>query len=267
MKRLARDVGLKLLARRDRTVTPRTEPAELSELVRRLHPRLSPTSLVRLGPPGDGGYLIPDDLDGVTACFSPGVSRQSGFEEACAERGMSVFLADASVEGPAISHERFHFLRKFVGATTNDEFTTLDDWVTASVPESDGELLLQIDVEGYEYEVFLSASDALLRRFRIMVAEFHRLDALWDARFFGLASRVFTKILQTHVVVHAHPNNCCGSVARWGIDIPRMMEFTFLRSDRVGSSEYAKVFPHPLDRDNVAINPSLPLPKSWHVVL
>ena len=164
MKRLARDVGLKLLARRNRTLTPRTEPAELGELIRRLHPRLASTSLVRLGPPGDGGYLIPDDLDGVTACFSPGVSRQSGFEEACAERGMSVFLPDASVEGPAISHKRFHILRKFVGATTNDEFTTLDDWVTASVPESDGELLLQIDVEGYEYEVFFSASDALLRR-------------------------------------------------------------------------------------------------------
>ena len=180
---------------------------------------------------------------------------------------MSVFLADASVEGPAIWHERFHFLRKFVGATTNDEFTTLADWVTASVPESDGELLLQIDVEGYEYEVFFSASDALLRRFRIMVAEFHRLDELWDARFFGLASRVFAKILQTHVVVHAHPNNCCGSVSRWGIEIPRMMEFTFLRTDRVRSSEYATVFPHPLDRDNVAINPSLPLPKSWHVIL
>lgn len=31
---------------------------------------------------------------------------------------------------------------------------TLDDWVKSSMPKSQDELLLQIDIEGFEYEVF-----------------------------------------------------------------------------------------------------------------
>lgn len=36
--------------------------------------------LIRLGPNGDGGYLVPDDLTGIEACFSPGVCATSEFE-------------------------------------------------------------------------------------------------------------------------------------------------------------------------------------------
>ncbi len=66
------------------------------------------------------------------------------------------------------------------------------------VREQGAELLLQIDTEGYEYETFLGMSDELARRFRIIAAEFHDLDQLWNRPFFRLASRAFDKILQTH---------------------------------------------------------------------
>ena len=29
-------------------------------------------SLIRVGAARDGGYLVPDDLEGIVACFSPG---------------------------------------------------------------------------------------------------------------------------------------------------------------------------------------------------
>lgn len=232
-------------------------------LISRLMPVETGAGLIRLGPEGDGGYLVPDDLDGIEACFSPGVNDVSGFERACADRGVKAFLADRSVEGPAEANELFHFTRKFVGSMTNDEFMTLDGWVAASGTGPDSDLMLQIDIEGFEYEVFLSASEALLRRFRIIVAEFHMLDQLWNKPFYDLAGRTFEKILQTHACVHIHPNNCCGTVTAGGITIPRIMEFTFLRHDRVHSSRPATTFPHPLDHDNTD-GPTIVLPKSWH---
>ena len=38
--------------------------------------RVYQTELVRLGGNNDGGYLLPNDLEGITACFSPGVDNK-----------------------------------------------------------------------------------------------------------------------------------------------------------------------------------------------
>lgn len=243
--------------------TTLTDKVVLQSLMQRLAPRSISNGLIRLGPNGDGGYLIPEDITGIEACFSPGVSTVSGFEKDCADLGMKVFMADRSVEKPAESHELFHFTSKFVGATTNDEFITLDDWVKGSLEDSRSDLLLQIDIEGYEYETFLCMSDHLLSRFRIIVVEFHNLDQLWNKPFFTIASRAFDKILQTHTCVHIHPNNCCGIFENCGLPIPRVAEFTFLRNDRVGNYSYAKSFPHCLDCDNTE-DPHLSLPECWY---
>jgi hypothetical protein len=251
-----------LLCHAGAVVTPQTDPSSVRALIASLSPHTTDRPLIRLGPAGDGGYLVPDDLAEIGACFSPGVSLVSGFERECADRGMQVFLADASVPGPAEQHPNFHFTRKFLGVTTNATFMTLDDWVAASAPGPAGDLLLQIDIEGYEYEVFLAMSDALQRRLRIIVVEFHALEELWNRPWFGLVSRVFAKLAQTHACVHIHPNNSRGVVELNGLGIPCDAEFTFLRRDRIGRSEPATVFPHPLDHDCTSV-PTPPLPACW----
>jgi hypothetical protein len=114
-------------------VAPRTDLLQLTRLISALSPVATDKQLIRVGPLGDGGYLIPDDLQGIEACFSPGVSMVSGFERQCADAGMAVFLADASVDGPAESHPRFSFTKKFVGITHDDFFMTMDNWVKDSV--------------------------------------------------------------------------------------------------------------------------------------
>lgn len=243
--------------------TKLTKPADIAGLIARLRPISTEIGLIRLGPEKDGGYLVPDDLAGIEACFSPGVSDSSDFELACAQKGMKVFLADHSVDGPATRHESFHFTKKFVGATTSDSFMTMDDWVKSAPIASDSDLLLQMDIEGYEYETLLSMPDDLLKRFRVIVVEFHRVHHLWSAPFFRLAAAAFGKLLQTHSCVHLHPNNCRSSIYMRGLEIPRVMEFTFFRNDRFKTHSYARNFPHPLDRDNT-IKPPLVLPACWY---
>lgn len=243
--------------------TKATRKADILGLIAKLHPIATEIDLIRLGPDKDGGYLVPDDLEGIEACFSPGVSDASDFELACAQRGMQVFLADYSVAGPATEHENFHFTKKFVGATTSEQFMTMADWVGRAPIGADTDLLLQMDIEGYEYETLLSMPDDLLRRFRIIVIEFHRLHHLWSAPFFRLASSAFTKMLQTHSCVHLHPNNCRSSIYLQGVEIPRVMEFTFYRNDRFQRRGHAWRFPHPLDRDNTAKDPVV-LPACWY---
>lgn len=253
----------KILAFANTVLTEMTDRNQLLSLIKKLYPLSCDKELIRLGPKGDGGYLIPNDLTGIEACFSPGVSFVSGFEKDCADLGMKVFLADKSVEKPADEHRLFYFTKKFVGVTSNDNFMTFDSWVASCLPESQTDLLMQIDIEGYEYEVFLSISDILMRRFRIIVAEFHQLDRFWSSPFFKLASRAFEKILQTHSCVHIHPNNRWSPLRRRGLSIPRTAEFTFLRNDRIVNPSYQRIFPNPLDYDNTN-NPPIVLPKCWY---
>jgi hypothetical protein len=240
-----------------------TEISRIKDLIRRLHPIVSSQGLIRLGPDGDGGYLVPNDLEGIEACFSPGVNDIVGFEKDCAEMGMKVFMADASVKTLPETHPRFDFIQKFVGSVTQGDFIAFPEWVEASLPNSHSDLLLQIDIEGYEYETFLSTPSTLLERFRIIVVEFHNLDYLFSEPIFALYSRAFEKMLQTHTCVHIHPNNLARPIKVSGIEIPQMAEFTFLRNDRVANPMFAKEFPHPLDRDNGG-GPSLALPQSCY---
>ena len=46
-----------------------------------LRPQSMPYKLIRLGGRGDGAYLLPDDLENIEACFSPGVSYSKFFED------------------------------------------------------------------------------------------------------------------------------------------------------------------------------------------
>lgn len=247
-------------------ITEPTDQHELTELLRRLHPVLPPQGLRRIGPPGDGGYLIPDDLEGIAACFSPGVGELSGFELDCVELGMRAHLADASVVSPQFADDRLDFIPKFVRAIADDQSVTLGDWVHDTEPDQSQELMLQIDIEGDEWGVFLGASSALLERFRVIVVEFHELHRFFDSNAFPLMRLAFNKILENHVCVHIHPNNCAPAQTIGEIRLPFVAEFTFLRRDRIdfASAPYATQFPHPLDADSTTWNPPMTLPSSLY---
>jgi len=261
MKRFVRTLSRDLVGAFRLFSARRTDPKAVSRLIDELRPVAGGHDLVRLGPAGDGGYLVPDDLDGIGACFSPGVDRECRFELDCAARGMRVFMADASVAGPPVDHPAFAFVPRYLGAVEDGETMTLDRWVGGSGAPA-GDLLLQMDIEGHEYATLLAASPELIARFRIMVVEFHDLVQLWNKPFSALAAAAFRKVLATHACVHLHPNNCCGQETIAGIAVPRVMEFTFLRRDRIREGGRPARIPHPLDHDNTPRRP-LPLPEAW----
>lgn len=256
------DAGRRLLAMAGLFPTRLTPVEEIRGLLRDLAPIHPGIDLIRLGPDGDGGYLVPDDLDGIEACFSPGVSHTSGFERDCAERGMQVFLADASVAGPAEPHPRFHFTPKHVGAVAGERRMTMEEWVGVALPAERGDLMLQMDIEGDEYEVLLSMPQSLLARFRVIVVELHELDHLWNRRLFRFVAAAMRKVVSGHACVHIHPNNSCACFSMNGVEIPPVAEFTFLRTDRVRARTAARSFPHPLDRPNTD-GSDVPLPDCW----
>jgi len=238
-----------------------TKPKEIARLIERLTPQPI-TSLKRFGPLGDGGYVIPDDLGGIAACLSPGVSTECGFDDAIADMGIDVVMADASVDGPATDNPRFRFFKRFIDVAPSDRNMTLAQ--LAAYAPADGDLLLQMDIEGAEYRVLGAMPDALLQRFRIMVIEFHGLDAMFSRFGYAVVHPVFEKLARTHRVVHLHPNNCIAPIERCGLSVPPVMEFTFYRKDRLGHAPAPqRSFPHPLDAPCMPQKPDYALPACW----
>jgi len=243
---------------------PPSDPGEIRALLRSLAPVAVTRPLVRLGSANDGGYLAPDDLEDIAVCVSPGVSTEVGFDLAMAERGMEIYMADASVEGPPVQCPRFHFYKKFLDVFEDERNLRLDTLCVGIAPEHAGDRMLQMDIEGAEYRVLLDASDEVLRSFRIMIIEFHHLDRMFAAFPLKMIRATFQKLMRTHHIVHIHPNNVCAPEVHGNIAIPQVMEFTFYRKDRAALDEGRVLqYPHPLDRDNLPNRPSFALPDCW----
>ena len=225
------------------------------------------TDLIRIGGNADGGYLVPDIFDSVNYCFSPGVADTADFEAELSQcYGIKSFMADASVSSAPFADDNFHFIKKFLGHRTHDDFITLSDWMESVLGgESDHGMILQMDIEGGEYDVLTFESAETLSRFSAMVIEFHGLERLFEPYFLQTFSTIFEKLYQNFSICHVHPNNCCVVTTLNGIDIPNVMEVTFLRHDLVDQFKSASALslPHPLDRKNVAHKPDIGMPKIW----
>ncbi|MDC0737090.1 FkbM family methyltransferase [Cognatishimia sp. SS12] len=220
--------------------------------------------LVRLGPEDDGGYLLPDDLDGIAALFSPGVSDTVGFDHEIARRGIDCFLMDASVEEPDHLLPNMQFQKTFLGARDADPFVTLPSWIKASVP-NDGDLILQMDIEGAEYDVLPHVSAATLDRFRIILLEIHDLHKMWQADWLARFGKILNQLNANHLLCHIHANNTAPYFSLAGHTIPDVLELTYIRKDRVSADGSIADVPHPLDRPNCTKTAHFPTPKIWEM--
>lgn len=246
-------------------LSERADLLALRRLITQLRPKDCGKELIRIGGAADGGYLIPSDLEGIEYCFSPGVSTISDFENQLADLKIKSFLADYSVASPAIMRPEFVFDKKFLGCGNYGNYMTLAFWKKKYLEDYNGDLLLQMDIEGSEYSVIMNAPDELLDQFRIIVVEFHDLHKLFDSVTLKLFSACFEKLLQYFYVAHIHPNNMGVCVSSGDIEVPKYMEFTFYNKKRVSETKPQLSFPHPLDASNDPAAPRLDLARCWYL--
>lgn len=240
-------------------------------------PKPIPVDLMRVGGNCDGAYLVPKDLMGVDACFSPGVATYKTFEDELAlVYGIKSHMVDFSVEIEEFDSPLIRGMQTFsplwLRAESSWDSISLGDWIANNEANATGDFLLQMDIEGGEYQVIESVASEVLDRFRILVIEFHDVRS-------GLLSRleeapimqVIDRLSPGFVVAHVHPNNC-EDLARLpgGIAlIPEVMEVTLLRRDRLGEewipdSANKLRIPHPLDIGrNAPHRPPVFLDASW----
>ena len=215
--------------------------------------------LIRIGGKGDGGYLLPNDLGGIEACFSPGSGDSWKFEKELGENfGIMSHVIDGTVDKPKGFTSDQTFQKINLGAVTGEGEISLGDWIELHNSEAKS-LLLQMDIEGSEYICINSLEEDILNRFRIIALEVHDLMiCLASDAFMRQAEAMMEKLNKSHYLIHSHANNGGGTFSLYGRDFPKVIELTFHRKDRyIGSKE--KFLPDRLDSRNIESRPEFPI--------
>ena len=207
-----------------------------------LSPKECPFKLVRIGGRGDGSYVIPDCLKGITDALSPGVANCKSFEDELSNGyAINCHMCDASVRKEDIDsyliREKQTFVSKYINPYCSSDSIRLPDWLRQlELGKTQNDLLLQMDIEGDEYVNIIDTPSSLLNKFRIIVLELHGICDFCSPE--NLRKRMFLipallKLSLTHICVHAHPNNA--GIERFDNDtsrnFPDYLEITLLRKD------------------------------------
>ena len=240
--------------------------SDLEHFISRFKEKYISCELIRVGGYSDGGYLVPNILKDISYCYSPGVSSKASFEKELSDKyNIKSFMADASVDKAPISDPNFQFLPKYLGVFTDNEFITLSDWINETSGSSTNGNILQMDIEGSEYDVLIFEDGKTLSSFSTVIIEFHFLQYLFKKDFLRMVNCIFEKIYKHFSICHVHPNNCCGVAELDGIKVPRVMEITFIRNDYIEQcSNNEDIFlPNKLDRKNLEDRQDLIMPEMW----
>lgn len=221
----------------------------------------SPFEKKRIGKNNDGGYviaLLPDNYD---LFISGGVSDDISFEEYLLELYPKLFCyafdGNVSKLPNDNANDRIIFHKKNLGDSNNDKLTNLHEYI-----EPHNNIFMKIDIEGHEFRIIPTIIEKdLMRKIKQLVIEIHSpgdiqtfpeyykgLIDIDNTKMFDL----FTKINNTHTLVHFHANNGCELQKIDGIALPHVFELTYIRNNFVTKKmKNTELLPTILDMRNV----------------
>ncbi|MEM8551222.1 MAG: FkbM family methyltransferase [Pseudomonadota bacterium] len=202
----------------------------------------------RAGAATDGGYVVLTDPD-IGFVMSYGVGPTSTFEQHFVELGVPVFMFDMTVSGTRLDHPLATFVREGVAPVPDPSaaMDTVDAHLHRFGLTGRRDGLLQMDVEGAEWDVLDAISTETLLNFRQIVLELHHLQRIHKNPQF---SRVLEKLTERFYLVHIHANSLGMLVDFADFSVPSLLEVTFVRKDLVEVGPNQTVFPTELDYPN-----------------
>jgi hypothetical protein len=236
-------------------MTPFLVHQKALDILRRLRPhRVEGLEKLRLGRFFDGGYVMLDAFQGVSAAYSLGINDDVSWDLDIAARGVPVMQYDHTIDALPRDHDLFTWRRIGVDAAPNPDASldTLANMVRQNGHEAAGNLILKCDVEGAEWRVLPTAD---LRAFSQIVIEVHDLYRLAEPAFAETARRCVANLTAAHRVVHVHANNNGQWALIGGLAFPNVLELTLARTDLGRFSVADETFPTQIDMPN---HPALP---------
>lgn len=189
-----------------------------SKLVHDFYKKLAPCNtgynLIRIGGEFDGGYLLPNILDGIQVCLSPGTSGNTTLENQLARQyGIKCLLCDPEDSKENITLDPLNeFDRISLDTKDTDSSFTLYSWLRKYHLDNASPLMLTMDIEGVEVALINALSVDELHKFRIISLELHYLHLLHTSdsqSYVASLYRAVDRLSQYFDCVHFKPNTTC----------------------------------------------------------
>ena len=187
---------------------------------------------VRIGNNYDGGYVMLDDFQRkIEAAYSLGIGSDVSWDESIACRGIEVFMYDHTIGRLPRNHPKFHYFKTGVtGSNKGVNLKTLATLIAENNHITCKNLILKMDIEGCEWDVFQEISSSTINQFYQIVVEFHYLtQGVYESN--HKIVEVLKKINQTHQSIHVHANANVASYPLWigELILPSVLEVTYIR--------------------------------------
>jgi len=224
------------------------------EIIRLISPqKFCGQELVRIGGGADGGYVMVDPQQNGIA-YSIGVCTMSPWDLEMANRGFMVHQYDASIDKEPDEHPNIFFNKFFLSDIPREgPFKTMKEIIAENHHQTKNDIILQMDIEGCEWDVLHQLSKKELLKFKQIVIEFH------DVGLSAYKYSILRKLRETHTPVHFHYNNNVDTIKlipQLGfIFSDRLIEVSYIRNDNLKFSANPDYYPTPLDRKNTARYP------------
>lgn len=190
----------------------------------------------RYGRDYDGGYVMLDNFqeESVEIAYSFGISGDVSWDEAVANRGINVFMFDHTIDELPKQHPKFHFFKLGVtGHRKADHLKTLGEILSLNNHTMCKNMIMKMDIEGCEWDVFDETPTEIISQFSQIVLELHGLCPVREDREYLSVVNTLKKLNQTHQCIHVHANTNC--IPLWIDDkiLPDLLEVTYIRREDV----------------------------------
>ena len=129
---------------------------------------------VRIGNHQDGGYILLNDFENIKIAYSFGINNDVTFDKDLADKNIDIFMYDHTIKRLPYENKRFHW--KKIGLTDKigkENMKTLSELIKENRHTDEKNMILKIDIEGEEWNIFNNISIEILTQFKYILAEFH----------------------------------------------------------------------------------------------
>jgi hypothetical protein len=209
---------------------------------------------IRIGRKTDGGYIFLNDFKNIKIAYSFGIDSEISFEKELADKNIDIFMYDHSINKLPFENTKFHWQKiGLCGTKSADQnMKTLSELIKENGHLKEDNMILKIDIEAYEWEVFQYLPLTILRQFKFIVGEFHFKDSEIEY------NNILKRILITHKIFHIHCNNCGEIINLSGLKICQALEISFIQKEGYNFTKDNNIYPiEGLDYKNCQQNEDL----------
>ena len=204
--------------------------------------------LIRIGTPDkDGGYVMLDNFYNNGIAYSFGICDDINWDNDIADKGYDVFMYDHTVDKLPFERNKFHFFKKGISGISNinNNLNTLEYYIEQNGHKNYNNMILKMDVEGYEWDFLDTVNTDTLMQFNQIVIELHNLLQNNQHKLHLLG-----KLNQTHQLVYLHGNNCSVVLQIEKCIFPDTMEATYISKKVYNTIDTEINLPSSLDKPN-----------------